>query len=138
MIEKIFKFWNELKIKIHLKNKALHFREHDIWWTYIGQNIGHENSGKFPKYTRPVLILTKFNNESFLGIPLTSQNKKGKYYYSFSFQDGMSVAILSQIRLFDAKRLKHKMGYINKRDFLQIQKKTAEFIYPAAFLNCPQ
>lgn len=135
MIQKIFELWNILKQKIHQKNTPLHFREKEIWWTYIGQNIGHENCGKSPNFTRPVLVIKKFNNESFFGIPLTSQNKKGKYYHSFPFQEGTSTALLSQLKQFDAKRLKKKMGYINTKDFLKILKKTAGLIYnPDAFL----
>jgi mRNA interferase MazF len=72
---------------------------------------------------RPVIILRKFNNEIFWGIPLTRSDKKIKknaenYYFSFSFiANTRSVAILSQIRLIDARRLNNKIGEITEPEF---------------------
>ena len=34
-----------------------------------------------------------------------------------------SVAILSQVRLFDAKRIKYKIGMINEKDFIILKEK---------------
>ena len=57
-------------------------------------------------------------------VPLTRTEKKNKYYFSFSFGDKeTSVAILSQIRLVDAKRLKYKMGDIKTTDFKDLKNK---------------
>lgn len=74
-------------------------------------------------FLRPVIILKKFNNDFFMGVPLTTTIKEGKYYFSFEFTTKKSNAILSQIRPFDVKRVKHKIGVINKEDFKKIKEK---------------
>ena len=54
----------------------------------------------------------------FLGIPLTTTQKDSKFYHSFIFKDNkISTAILSQIKLFDSKRCKYRMGQIKDKDF---------------------
>lgn len=76
-------------------------------------------------YLRPVIIFRKFNNEVFWAIPLTHTNKKTKYYFQISSNrdDQISTAILSQIRLIDARRLSHKLGNISKDNFYDLTKK---------------
>lgn len=37
--------------------------------------------------------------------------------------DDPSTAVLSQIRLIDAKRLRRQIGYISKEDFKELKKK---------------
>ena len=75
-------------------------------------------------FLRPMVIFKQFNNEIFLGIPLTKTIKKGKHYLAFSYlQDVQStVSILSQVRLIDGKRLKYKSGTMNQEDFRRLKK----------------
>lgn len=78
---------------------------------------------------RPVIIIKKFNNEIFWCIPLTTKIKTGKHYHSFSFDEKeISTAIISQLRLIDAKRLQYKVGDINKGDFEEIKRKIRQFL----------
>jgi len=59
-----------------------------------------------------------------LAIPLTHTQKKTKHYFQFAFGKGISSsAILSQIRLVDARRLSHKLGDLPDRDFVELTKK---------------
>ncbi|MEA3289034.1 MAG: type II toxin-antitoxin system PemK/MazF family toxin [Campylobacterota bacterium] len=89
----------------------------------FGENIGFEQCGKGDNFVRPVLIYKKFNNHVFLGIPLSTTKNRGKYYFEFNFkQNKKSVAILSQIKLIDSKRLDRKIGKINQNDFKTLQK----------------
>jgi len=86
--------------------------------------VGFEQDGAGENYLRPVLIVKKFNNEIFWGIPLTKsvkdEPKDKRYYYSLSFAENViSLAILSQIRLIDAKRLKYKLGDMEEKEFLE-------------------
>jgi len=46
----------------------------------------------------------------FLGVPLTSKNKSGKFYFEFELKDRKSTAILSQLRILSSKRLIRRMG----------------------------
>ncbi|MEA3227720.1 MAG: type II toxin-antitoxin system PemK/MazF family toxin, partial [Campylobacterota bacterium] len=92
----------------------------------IGENIGFEQSGKGDMFLRPVVVLKKFNNDFFMGVPLTTTLKKGIYYFEFEFTNKKSNAILSQMKPFDTKRIKHKIGVINKEDFKNLKARISD------------
>jgi cytidyltransferase-like protein len=116
--------WNEVKKELSKKEKLKTFRERDILLMSIGYNIGYEQFGKGEDFLRPVLVYKKFNAQTFLAIPLTSKEKNGKYYFSFSFmKDKMSTANFSQIKTMDIKRVKYKMGKISYSDFNMLKDK---------------
>jgi hypothetical protein len=121
---KQFDEWNDIKKTTEENLTIAQFRQKEIFSTSIGQNIGYEQNGKGEEFLRPVLIYKKFSNRLFLGIPLSKTQKIGDFYHSFEFHRGvMSTALLSQIRLFDAKRLRYRMGMINKAYFETISMK---------------
>lgn len=105
------------------------FHEREIWFCYLGANVGFEQDGTGEDFLRPVLILRKFNKYMFWALPLTKpkikmNNKKEAYYHSFSFGSGtISIAILSQIRTVDARRLAYRISEISEQDFLEVIKK---------------
>jgi len=123
---KQFNKWNEVKKTLHNSQNKIYFKERDIFYIKMGENIGFEQSGKGDVFLRPVVILKKFNNSFFMGVPLTSTIKNNKYYFTFDFKNKKSTAILSQIRAFDTKRIKHKIGMINKNDFDKLKEKIAK------------
>lgn len=124
-----FDIWNSQKKKIHFHDVKRHFKERDIYYARVGHNVGFEQNGRGVSFLRPVVILRKFNDRLFWGIPLTRTKKKGDYYYSFSFtHNKMSTAILSQLRLFDSHRLMHKIGMISPIDFENLKKKTSNLL----------
>ena len=51
--------WNIVKQKAHNTERKLGFRQRDIFWLRIGQNIGSEEFGKGNEFQRPVLIIRK-------------------------------------------------------------------------------
>ena len=61
----------------------------------------------------------KYFGEYLLRNLKNKTNKRAeKYYFSFSFIDNIkSVAILSQIRLIDARRLSYLAGEVSQDDF---------------------
>ena len=125
--------WHTVKTNINDLEKRAFFHEKEIWFCYFGANVGFEQDGSGEDYLRPVLIIKKFNNEIFWGIPLTKSGKdKGKnsiYYYSFSFiKNVTSLAILSQVRLIDAKRLSRHIGNIKRDDFEKLKKKLKDIL----------
>ena len=122
MKNKNFLNWHCLKKKIHESPKSLYFHEREIWFCSLGLNVGYEQDGWHNNFERPVLILKKFNQRIFLAIPLTSKNKKGKYYYQFTYKNKKYSAILSQLRLLDSKRLSRKIRVLPKLDFEIIKK----------------
>lgn len=96
------------------------------YFVSIGENIGYEQSGTKDSsdFIRPVLIFKKYNNNVFLGIPLTTSAKENKFHFKFQYlQDKESYGIISQLRLFDAKRLERKSGMIRTSDFIQLKER---------------
>ena len=103
-MKKDYKDWHKKKSIINsIENRAF-FHEREIWFCYIGENVGFEQDGKGFDFARPVLIIKGFNKEVFLSVPLTTKNKKGKYYADINLGDKVArKIILSQIRLVDSK-----------------------------------
>ena len=120
-LEEQFDQWNVLKKTIVLREKLPTFKQREVWWCNIGLNIGHEENGKNQDYSRPILILKKFNNHIFFGIPLTTQIKEKHYYYKIKFKDKEQCIMISQLRLFDSKRLINKMGDLSWMQFNQVR-----------------
>ena len=85
----------------------MHARE--VWWCSLGLNIGHEQDGKHAAFERPVLVLRKFNRESVLVVPITSQLKRTPYHVRF-IHDGIEyTVIISQVRLLSTRRLRRRI-----------------------------
>lgn len=129
-MKKDFKKWHGQKQDIENDRPRVFFSEREIWFCYLGENVGYEQDGRGEEFLRPVVVLKKFNNEVLWVIPLTKTQKKSKYYFSFVFntEKDMSVAILSQIRLVDAKRLKYKIGDIKISDFETLKNKIRQLL----------
>jgi mRNA interferase MazF len=121
-MSKDFNEWNIIKENIHQNKKSVIFKERDIMWASIGVNIGYEQDGKGKIFSRPVLIVKKFNNNLFFGVPLSTQIKKGSFFYEFTLNNKPSNALLVQGRLYDSKRLENKIGMISKDDFYNLKK----------------
>jgi mRNA interferase MazF len=98
-MSKKFDKWNDLKQKLHYSKKEIIFKNRDIFWASIGINIGFEQDGKGKIFSRPVLVVKKFNNNIFFGIPLSSQIKKGSFFFNFLLNDKPSNALLVQGRI---------------------------------------
>ena len=117
-MSKEFDIWNNKKKYIQTDSTVRFFHEREIWWCSLGVNVGFEQDGKGEDFQRPILILKKFNNTCFLGVPLTSKIKSNKYYISIGDVDGDSAyVIISQVKFFDNKRLLLKIGTLNTEKF---------------------
>jgi mRNA interferase MazF len=126
---KEFDKWNGIKKKTHEDNKKRNFKEREIFNAKVGKNIGYEQNGVGNKFIRPILIVKKFSNSSFYAIPLSTTEKRNKYYFEFEFiKDKKSVAILSQMKNFDAKRLLNKIGMISQDDFIELKRQLKDII----------
>lgn len=125
-MKKEFQKWHNKKSVIDQIERRPFFHEGEIWWCTLGVNVGFEQDGGGEDYLRPVIIYKKFNNEVFWAIPLTHTDKKTKYYFQLTKEGDSptSTAILSQIRLVDARRLSHKLELnVSKDDFIALTKK---------------
>jgi mRNA interferase MazF len=134
---KNYKDWHNLKTEIENNGTKKKFHEREIWWCSLGENIGFEEDGKNEKFERPVLVLRKFNNEIFFGLPLTSQNKNNRFHFGFTvktqkenweIQEQQSFAILSQMRLLSSKRMIRRVVHINENIFDSIEKSLVSLI----------
>jgi mRNA-degrading endonuclease toxin of MazEF toxin-antitoxin module len=114
-MKKDFDSWNELKKNINDRN-PVYVSEREIWFCSVGLNVGSEQDGKHENFERPVLIIKKVTNNTFIGIPLTSNKKKGTWYVPINSTN--SSAVISQIKLFDTRRLARKIkGVITSEEF---------------------
>ena len=121
--------WNVLKKQLNQKENLFYIKNMEIYFISVGQNIGFESYGKEELFLRPVLVYKKLTHHTFIGIPLTSKEKEGSYYFKFSYKENKySWASLNQIRVFDTKRVVYKSGNIKKNDFEQLKKQMEEFI----------
>jgi mRNA interferase MazF len=123
-LEKIiewFKQWTKLKIKTHLSERIIYFREKEIWWASVGANIGFEQNGKNENFERPILVFRKFGKDMLWAIPLTSKIKEGIFYFDIRHLGFKSSLILSQLKLLSSKRLIRKIGIIPANDFVNIK-----------------
>lgn len=109
-----FSEWHDEKSNIHIKKRRVYFYEREVWWCSIGLNVGDEQNGKGRNFSRPMVILKKFNNNIFWGVPLTSKIKTGKFYTPVDLGDGVQrTALLSQLKLIDGKRLLDRMTILS-------------------------
>jgi len=130
-VEKNYAAWHRLKSSIQYDDSTrLGYRIREVWWVHLGHNIGDEEDGKGRSFTRPVLIVKGFNRHIFWGVPLTSIQKQGMYYYSFKIKGTttVSTALLSQLRTLDAKRLVTKLGTVTEYDLDEVKKRLGVFL----------
>jgi mRNA interferase MazF len=121
---KNFTNWFTLKPKLDGNNhKPPLVNIGDIWWCHMGENIGTEISGKSGSFTRPCIILIKFSQYTFFVIPCSSKNKEGSWYVSFWHNSKAMIAVLSQARSVDYRRLQNKMGRLDDADMNNIKTK---------------
>lgn len=123
-----FDEWNNVKKKLE-KKERISFKQGEIYFLSVGQNIGQEIYGHSDFFLRPVLIYKKLSKFSFLGIPLTSTQKNGTYYHTFTYtKKKVSTALLNQIRVFDIRRSAYFSGNIKIKDFKILESKLKSFI----------
>jgi len=120
-MKKEYDKWNITK-KSLLQRARPQFSERDVFWCTMGINIGDEEDGKNDNFNRPVIILRKFNKNLFFGIPLTTKLKQNPYYVEIIFRNRQQAAMISQVRVLDAKRLGQRMGRLSKQEFEKLRK----------------
>jgi len=131
-----FDIWNEVKKETDNTKMKFWFKQREIFWVRVGQNIGSEEFGKGDQFQRPVLIVRVLNQNLFLGVPLTSKLKENNDYFqtiSFNTKKGISKnsAMILQVKTFDKKRLMGKIGMLNKNDFNLLLEKIRNLFIPS-------
>ena len=119
---KRFLEWIGLKEKLHT---AIHvpplFKEGEIWWCAVGQNVGIEINGKGSMFSRPVFVYKKLSKDGFFGVPLSTQIKEGTWYVSVTFQNKEIIANLAQARVLSSSRMYEKIGALDDIDTEKIK-----------------
>ena len=119
---KDFSQWMGEKKKISdRENKPPFFKEGEMWWCHIGENVGSEIDGKGDLFTRPIVIYKKLGSGSMLAIPTSTKQKEGTWYVPFRYKGVDEVALLSQIRIISYKRLKEKIGKLSESEMADIK-----------------
>ncbi|AHB41819.1 hypothetical protein P148_SR1C00001G1040 [candidate division SR1 bacterium RAAC1_SR1_1] len=121
--KELFDIWGKQKFIIDKEISPVFFKERDMFFIKMGQNIRFEQNGKGWEFVRPVVIIKKFNNDVFWGVALSTKIKDGLYYYCFDANGAKQCAIISQFRLYDKNRLIKKIGMIPIKDFFQLKQK---------------
>jgi len=126
-----FDNWNELKKKINTKETQPEFFPQlgEVWICILGKNIGREQNGGSDNFSRPVLIVKKFNNEIFWILPLSTKQKDIDFYYNFiDLNNEKASVILSQIRLIHIKRFERKVYDMPSKDMIEIKKRLRDYL----------
>ncbi|KND51003.1 MAG: hypothetical protein AB202_01170 [Parcubacteria bacterium C7867-007] len=108
--------WHKIKhwLNTMRPDQTLYFNEREVWFCYLGANVGYEQNGRGREFLRPVIIVKKYNKNLFLGIPLTSKVKSTPYYFPLGVIRGStSAAILIQTRSLSSRRLINKIAKID-------------------------
>jgi mRNA interferase MazF len=122
-MKKDFHEWHGVKQGIQDSDRQLFCREREVRWCSVGLNVGSEMDGKGRHYTRPVLIIKKMTKDTCLCVPLTTQDKNGAYYADVDLRDDVRrKAVLSQVRLIDARRLWNLVGTVDISQFQKIKR----------------
>ncbi|MEK7099501.1 MAG: type II toxin-antitoxin system PemK/MazF family toxin [Patescibacteria group bacterium] len=119
-MEKDFQKWHSFKEDLHRNAERVLFHEREVWWCALGANVGFEQDGKNDTFERPVIVFRKFNKEVFWALPITTQEKSGKYYFSYTHDGKRFSIILSQMRLLDGKRLLRKVTTLPNTEFQEL------------------
>ncbi len=124
-------FWNKIKKKIDSENDDPNRfpKEGEVWMSAFGKNVGFEQDGSGDNFSRPVLIVKKFNNLIFWSVPLSTKQKKSDFYHNYIDKDGNGVSvILAQLKLISVKRLKRKLYDLPRKEFIDIMDKIKGFL----------
>ena len=123
-MKEIFNNWNELKQKIQEKDsKNIFFKEWDIWWSSLWQNIQTESNWKWENFRRPILVLKILSSDSFICIPLSTKLNEGTWFSQYNLHWEKYTALLYQIKMIHKNRLRVKIWQIDEFDFIEIKKR---------------
>jgi len=128
---KDFDKWNEMKKQLeHQAVPPFVFPENgEVWMCVIGKNLGREQNGGSHDFSRPVLVIKKFNNEMFWVVPLSTKQKSLNFYFNYTDPNGVPVAaILAQLRLVSINRFRRVLYELPGTQLYEIRTRLAEFI----------
>ena len=124
-MQKDFNTWNREKKVINIREDTtqIFFKEQEIWWSFLGLNVGYEQDGKGDGFIRPVLVIKKFSRDTFVALPLTTKTKKRNYLVPCLGIDGIfRQANITQLKTLDIKRLDRRITFVQEEYMAVIRK----------------
>ncbi len=125
-----FDSWNQLKKKIDEKDSVSEGfpKKGEVWMIALGKNIGFEQNGAGNNFSRPMLIVKKFNNHMFWAISLSTKQKSLDFYHNFTDPNGKKVsAVLAQMKLISVKGLQRKLYEFDAKEYTTIRGRLQRF-----------
>ncbi len=126
-----FDSWNELKKRLDALDEAPDRfpQKGEVWMSNLGKNIGFEQNGIGERFSRPLLVVKKFNTHMFWAVPLSTKQKNFDFYYNFVDSNNKAVSIiLAQLKLVSVKRVERKLYDLDKVHFQRVKKRLQNFL----------
>lgn len=126
-----FDTWNRIKKELNnSENYPEKFpKEGEVWMSSLGHNLGYEQNGSGEQFSRPVLVIKKFNNHMFWVVPLSTKQKSLDFYFNYTDVNNQKVsAILAQMKLFSIKRLKRNMYTVDNNLMAEIRERLQKLL----------
>jgi mRNA-degrading endonuclease toxin of MazEF toxin-antitoxin module len=126
-----FDRWNAQKKRIEsgLADTTKFPKEGEVWMSTMGKNIGYEQNGSGDNFSRPVLIIKKFNNHMLWVVPLSTKQKTFDFYFNYTDPNNEKVsAILAQLKLVSVKRLNRKLYAVTDTLLFDIKSRLRTFL----------
>ena len=118
---KDFRGWGDYQVKLEGRAYPTRpFAEGQVWRCALGHNVGSEMDGKSRRYWRPVLIIRKFHEGFFVGVPLTSSAKGRPHHVSVTVKGKAGYAVVSQLRAMDARRLQQYLAKLEPDEWVRV------------------
>ena len=129
--KKDFDKWSNKKKILNNKiiSNSLFFLEGEIWWASIGVNIGEEIDGKNEDFERPILIIRKFDENNFIGIPITSTSNEGRFFHPIQHKNAPYYVSLKQIRFLNIRRLLRLIRRVGDDELIIIRNKIIDILH---------
>lgn len=128
-MQKTYEDWIIIKKERNNQIASLkQYYEGQIYWCYLGENIGCEQDGAPPLYTRPAIIIKGFSKNLVWCVPISSRKEKHKYTMKIHIGKIDGILLLSQIRAIDTLRLGDYFGMIDKSTLNRIKGAIARLI----------
>lgn len=116
-----FDSWNTVKKGINREARLPIYKQGDIWWASVGQNVGSESFGKHELYMRPVLVLKKLSAYMCIAVPLSTQPKSGSWFVEITIRGEKQYALIYQTKAMSVYRFQNRIAQLDETDMQKVK-----------------
>jgi mRNA interferase MazF len=130
-MENDFDRWNEIKKRLasDAAPPPAFPKSGEVWMCTLGKNLGREQNGGSGDFSRPVLVVKKFNNEIFWVVPLSTKQKPLDFYFNYTDPSGAPVAaVLAQLRLLSINGLRRDIYVLPTTLFNEVRARIRSYL----------